>query len=83
MGTEKHVSCTFETSVDTRLDFWKNLHPEWSHENKQVELRVKESDLRTVGQQILKDFPVINFVTEKMPIERVMTELITKTSREV
>lgn len=80
LGTEKHVSCTFDHAVDTGLEIWQSLSPEWSHENKQVELRVKESDFKNIGAQILKDFPVINFVTEKMPIERVMADLIQKTT---
>jgi ABC-2 type transport system ATP-binding protein len=43
----------------------------------QVELRIKEEELRSKSVEILTQFPVVDYTTEKLPIERVMEALAT------
>ena len=58
------------------LDIWKPYEAQWDSHNFQVDLRIPEDDLRSLALKILKDFPVTEFNTEKMPIERVMKTLM-------
>jgi len=76
LGNEKVVSFTFEKAIDPLLPLWKGLDPKWNELNNQVELRIPENELRKISGQIIEQFPVIDFATEKMPIERVMKTLM-------
>lgn len=76
LGNEKVVSFTFDKAVDTSLPLWSGLDPKWNELNNQVELRIPEQDLRKCSGQIIEQMPVIDFATEKMPIERVMKTLM-------
>ncbi|GAB4421480.1 MAG: ABC transporter ATP-binding protein [Bacteriovoracaceae bacterium] len=76
LGNEKVVTFTFEKTVDAGLEFWKKLDPKWNENYSQVELRIPEAELRKCSLEIIEKFPVIDFATEKMPIERVMKTLM-------
>ena len=76
LGHEKVVSFTFENAIDPLLPLWKGLDPKWNELNNQVELRIPEKELRKISGQIIEQFPVVDFATEKMPIERVMKTLM-------
>lgn len=76
LGKEKFVSFTFENKIDRKASIFKEFSPVFSDDSKNVELRIPEKELRTVAQEILRTFPVIDFQTEKLPIERVLKNLI-------
>ena len=78
LGNEKHVRFSFSESINPEDSLWAPYDAQWSTDNKQVDLRVKEDELRKLGQKVLCDYPVAEFNTEKMPIERVMTEIMDK-----
>lgn len=77
LGRQKYVSVNFETAVNPELPLWQNLDPTWNDSFSQVDLRIPETSLREISIEILKEFPVIEFSMEKLPIERVMNELLT------
>jgi ABC-2 type transport system ATP-binding protein len=76
LGSDKVVTFTFNSAQETHHLFWKNLDASWANQNTQVELRLEESRVREIAGLILKDFPVTDFQTQKMPIERVMKTLL-------
>jgi ABC-2 type transport system ATP-binding protein len=76
LGNEKLVSFTFKTAQDSNHEIWKALQPTWNEQFTQVDLRISEESLREISLDILKNFPVTEFNTEKMPIERVMKTLM-------
>jgi ABC-2 type transport system ATP-binding protein len=76
LGKQKFVSVDFESPVDRQLPLWQNLDPNWNEESTHVELRIPEENLRLTAMEILRDFPVIGLNMEKLPIERVMNELL-------
>lgn len=73
---KKTVSFRFLTKQNPKDPYWAPLDARWSEDNHRVEIKVPEASLRTTSMEILKDFPVCDFNTENMPIERVMKTLI-------
>lgn len=78
LGKEKFVSISFSNSVSTNDPIWQKLSPVWNSTKNYVELRISEEELREVTVEILKQYPVVDFYTEKLPIERVMETLISR-----
>jgi ABC-2 type transport system ATP-binding protein len=76
LGREKFVSLTFSEPVDRSHPLWSDLHPQWDEEGSKVELRIREEELRRVSIDLLNTFPVVDYSTEKLPIERVMKALV-------
>ena len=76
LGKEKNVTFNFSSPQNPMLDIWKPYEAQWDPHNLQVDLRIPEDELRSLALKILKDFPVTEFNTEKMPIERVMKALM-------
>ena len=76
LGHEKSVSFNFTEAIDQDHELWQSLSPKWSEDGRQVDIRIPESDLRELSAKILQTFPVDDFATEKLPIERVMKELM-------
>ena len=76
LGNEKNISFTFSESVNSSEEYWSKLNTTWSENNTQLELRIEESKLREIAAEIITRFPVSDFQTEKLPIERVMKELM-------
>lgn len=76
LGNEKVVTFTFDNKVDANLSIWNELDPKWNENFSQVELRIPEDHLKKYSLEIIEKFPVIDFATEKMPIERVMKTLM-------
>ena len=76
LGHEKTISFTFSSEV-SNCDFISQYDAKWNECKNQVDMRVLEKDLRMVGKKVLELHPVIEFNTEKMPIERVMKTLMT------
>jgi len=77
LGREKFVSFVFSEAMNPTDVFWKHLAPQWQQGHKRVELRIPESELRNTSQSILQRFPVVDFFSENLPIERVMKTLMT------
>jgi ABC-2 type transport system ATP-binding protein len=75
LGNEKVVTFTF-SNPQTEVPDFSSFKPQWNSDRTQVELRVNEEQLREVSIGIIKDLPVTDFATDKMPIERVMKELM-------
>ena len=74
-GYERKVS--FRFSVPVNPPRWMDeFEPQWNDDKTFVELRIAEGAIRKNTLEILKNFPVIAFNTEKMPIERVMKTVI-------
>ena len=76
LGNEKCVTFQFSAPQVPEATLWKRYDASWSEDFTQVDLRIPEEELRDVSLEILKFAPVIEFQTEKMPIERVMKTLI-------
>ncbi len=76
LGREKFVSLTFSERVDRDHEMWKGLDPQWENDGLKVELRIKEEELRRLSIDLFQTFPVIDYSTEKLPIERVLKALV-------
>lgn len=76
LGRQKFVSVDFEQPVDTGLALWEPLDPSWNDSATHVELRIPEASLRETSIAILQALPVSALSVEKLPIERVMNELL-------
>lgn len=76
LGVNKNVSFTFATAPDQSQQIWTDFNGKWNDEGNTVELSIPEEQLRTVTTNILNDYSVTDFATEKMPIERVMKTLM-------
>jgi ABC-2 type transport system ATP-binding protein len=77
LGREKFVSLIFSQPVDQSAAIWQSLRPQWDPSGLAVELQIAEEQLRETSIQILSQFPVVDYSTEKLPIERVMKALLT------
>lgn len=76
LGREKFVSLAFSTPPDREHQLWNELNPQWDDSGLSVELQIKEERLREISIQILSTFPVVDYSTEKLPIERVLKTLL-------
>jgi ABC-2 type transport system ATP-binding protein len=76
LGREKFVTFRFSEPVSAGHAVWEPLFPDWNEDYTQVKLRIAEKDLRPVTIEILSRFPVADFSTDKLPIERVMQTLL-------
>jgi len=77
LGHEKAVTFTFSDPQQMNGDQdWNRFYPQWNHDMTQVNLRIPEIELREVSKEILTRMPVVDFWTEKIPIERVMDTLL-------
>lgn len=77
LGRDKFVSLIFSEPVDQRHSIWEGLNPQWAPHGLAVELQIVEEKLREKSIEILSRFPVVDYSTEKMPIERVLKALMT------
>ena len=77
LGKEKFVSLVFSEKVDQEHPLWQGLKPQWDDAGMSVELQIQEEALREKSVQILSHFPVVDYSTEKLPIERVLKALLT------
>ncbi len=76
LGHEKVVSFTFDKPQEPLDHIWEGLEANWSAERDYVELHIPENKLRQVAHKIISEIEVVDFSTEKMPIERVMKTLL-------
>ena len=76
LGAEKILSLTFDRNLDKQDTFFKDFSPEWNECGNQVEIKVAEENLRAVGEKLFRDYPIVDFHSEKLPIERVLKTLM-------
>ncbi|EQC45604.1 ATP-binding cassette domain-containing protein [Bacteriovorax sp. Seq25_V] len=76
LGHKKSVVFNFNQVIDRTDDFWTGLDLTFSDKGDEVELRLEESEVREISAAILNRFPVTDFYTEKMPIEKVMKKIM-------
>ena len=76
LGSEKIVNFTFSKPIELENGVWHQFKANWNHDKTQVELSIPEKQMREVSQKILSEYPVCDFNTDKMPIERVMKALL-------
>lgn len=76
LGNEKSVSFTFSAPQDLENPLWKDYAATWNEDTTHVDFRVPEDQLRSLSAQIISQCEVDDFATEKLPIERVMKELM-------
>jgi ABC-2 type transport system ATP-binding protein len=79
MGQEKYVKFFFSQAQNEQHPLLIPWHPSFGNQGLEVELRVPEDKLKDVCAAILQNLPVTDFQTEKMPVERVMQELLSRT----
>ena len=76
LKNEKQVTFIFEKPVQPSDECFKNLKINWDKSCKKMKLQVSEQKLRKSCVDILNNTPVIDFYTEKTPIEEVMSTLL-------
>ena len=76
LGDKKSVYFNFEKEIDIRDDFWQRFDCDFRDANTSVELRLDKRELSEVSASILENYPVIDFHTEKLPIEKVMKKIM-------
>lgn len=76
LGKEKFVSLVFSERVDQNHPLWSGLNPRWDDSGLSVELQIREEHLREKSVELLSAFPVVDYSTEKLPIERVLKALL-------
>jgi ABC-2 type transport system ATP-binding protein len=75
LGHEKSVSLSFSRSQNSSL--FSDYSPIWNDEKTQVELRVPECSWNSFGKDAFQIDDLVDFNTEKLPIEKVMKTLMT------
>lgn len=81
LGREKFVSVHFSQPVNYHDGVWQGLDAQWNADFTKVDLRIAEDELRNRAIAIFERFPVSDFATEKLPIERVMHTLMAHPER--
>lgn len=76
LGNEKRVSFHFKKSVNKNHSLFTGYRPEWSLSDLKVELLIPQEELRESSSKIIKEFDVVDFNTEILPIEKVMKTLM-------
>lgn len=77
LGNEKSVTFDFQSTQNPEHEIWKQYQAEWNEHFNQVELKIPEEELKSATIKILESYPVTEFNTHKLPIEKVMKELMT------
>lgn len=76
LGRDKFVSVDFRTPPNQTDPFWGSFAPKWSDDSLRLELRIPEHRFQEVASQILSKYPVADFSSDKLPIERVMQTIL-------
>ncbi|WP_127714002.1 ATP-binding cassette domain-containing protein [Halobacteriovorax sp. HLS] len=76
LGTEKRVSFQFNDSISNeQKEFLAKYKSSWISDHS-VELLIAEEELREVSAKIISQYPVSEFNTDILPIEKVMKSLM-------
>ena len=74
---EKTLVFNFEEEVTNFPKDWtEKFHCEWSADHSQLKIRVPEKNLKELVVQVLSQFSVSDFHTEKVGVEEVMDEIL-------
>ena len=74
---EKTLVFNFEEGVKNFSKDWEErFHCEWSRDRSQLKIRVPEKQLKETVIQVLNQFSVSDFHTEKVGVEEVMDEIL-------
>lgn len=76
LGDKKSVYFSFDKAIDPNDDFWSKFDCDFFDANTSVELRLDKNELSEISTAILSRFPVVDFHTEKLPIEKVMKKIM-------
>ena len=76
LGKDKAVSFSFKQAINQDCHKFDQFNPNWSSDRKQVDLLIPESDMSNFTIEVLNEFSVVDFSTDKMPIEKVMKTLM-------
>ena len=76
LGEKKFVNFLFKEPQNKEHSFWQDYKTTWNEEGTQVKLQLDSNQLREVSQKILTNYPVSDFFTENIAIERVLRKLI-------
>lgn len=76
LGDKKSVNFTFDKAIDPTEEFWKQFDCEFFDNNTSVELRIDKNELGDISTGVISKYPVIDFHTEKLPIEKVMKKIM-------
>lgn len=79
LGKKKSLTFRFKTSLeksDIENKVWNNLDPIWNESFTEVEVKVDEESLAKKSIEVLGLFPIRDFFTEKLPIEKVMKTIM-------
>lgn len=80
LGDDKILSLSFAQPQDTKDPFWQGFSPDWHTDAMAVDIRIAEDKLRSTTAEIFARYPVVDFHTENMPVERVLATLMAKKS---
>ena len=76
---EKTIVFYFENSIEAGTREWmREFYCEWSQDYSQLKIRVPEDRLKEVVTQTFHSFPVSGFHTEKIGVEEVMDEMLSR-----
>lgn len=78
LGEHKELSFTFKQAYPQGLDLFKDKAPLWDGEFKRVELKLSEEEVIPLTQEVLANYPVADFATAQVSIEKVMMNLMRK-----
>ncbi len=78
LGSEKLLTFMFTRPVASDDLLFREYSPEWNDKRTEVALKVPQDKVCEVGAAVLGRYPVSDFGTEKLPIERVMHRLLEK-----
>lgn len=78
LGNKKLVTLRFAEIPNQSDPIWNDFQPEWDTDGLSVELQVPIENLNSEMIKILSTFPIQDFQSEKLPIEKVMKLLLTK-----
>jgi len=76
LGHDKFVSISFARAVSESESPYAAYQSTWSEDRCRVELQVPEGALSSIATETFARLPVIDFSTEKLPIERVMHSIL-------
>ena len=76
LGDEQSVNFRFSKEISSTDNLFDGLGAKWNNERTSVELLIPRETLRERTIKIMQELPVVEFNTEKMPIEKVMKTLM-------
>lgn len=76
LGDDKILSLRFSSRQDPADPFWQDFAPNWQDDGLAVDIRIAEQRLRQTTAEIFASYPVCDFHTENMPVERVLATLM-------